>query len=161
MLEATTTAMMAHEKLLSKCQWHDFEPCRQLRYHEWKLEQFNVWELHSQASGIQFLGKESMLINPLNTPRVIIDLKSRPKPQLGFLVALNCNVFFGKELGGPLWVGLNTPIERGSEARFGGVHFSSPPHFGPLGIFFWLNLGHVAPNYSRKPLMRSSKAPPN
>ena len=58
---------------------------------------------------------------------------------------------------------LNTPIERGSEARFGGVHFSGPPRFGPLGIFFdffWLNLGFAAPNYSRKPPMRSSKAPP-
>ena len=25
----------------------------------------------------------------------------------------------------------------GSDARFGGVHFSGPPHFGPLGDFFW------------------------
>ena len=35
---------------------------------------------------------------------------------------------------------LNTPDERcmylsGSDAKFGGVHFSGPPHSGPLGIF--------------------------
>ena len=48
--------------------------------------------------------------------------------------------------------------------RFGGVHFSGPPHFGPLGTFFGfflLNLGSTAPNYPRRPPMRSSKAPPN
>ena len=33
------------------------------------------------------------------------------------------------------WVALNTPIERGSDARFGGVHFFGPPHFGSLEIF--------------------------
>ena len=36
----------------------------------------------------------------------------------------------------PAWVALKTPIERGSDARFGGVHFYGPPHFGPLGTFF-------------------------
>ena len=44
------------------------------------------------------------------------------------------------------------------------VHFSGPPRFGPLMTFFGfflLNLGSTAPNYSRRPLMRSSKAPPN
>ena len=30
---------------------------------------------------------------------------------------------------------LNTPIERGLDAMLGGVHFSGPPRFGPLGIF--------------------------
>jgi hypothetical protein len=59
---------------------------------------------------------------------------------------------------------LNTPIERGSDAPLSGVHFSGPPRFGPLGIFFGffflLNLGFAAPNYSRKPPMKSSKAPP-
>ena len=48
--------------------------------------------------------------------------------------------------------------------RFGGVHFSGPPHFGPLETFFGfflLNLGSTAPNYPRRPPMRSSKAPPN
>ena len=63
-----------------------------------------------------------------------------------------------------LRVALKTPIERGSDARFGGVHFSRPPHFGPLGTYFGvflLNLGFTAPSYSRKPSMRSSKAPLN
>ena len=51
----------------------------------------------------------------------------------------------------------------GSDARFGGVHFSGPPHFDPLGFFwvFLLYLGSTAPNYSRRPPTRSSKAPPN
>ena len=44
---------------------------------------------------------------------------------------------------------------------FGGVQFSGPPHFGPLMDFFLLNLGSTAPDYSRRPLTRSSKAPPN
>ena len=51
-----------------------------------------------------------------------------------------------------------------SDAKFGGVHFYGPPHFGPLGTFFGfflLNLGSTAPNYSKRPPMRSSKAPPN
>ena len=41
------------------------------------------------------------------------------------------------------WVALNTPIERGSDARFGGVHFFGPPHFGSLEIFmgFFANFG--------------------
>ena len=81
--------------------------------------------------------------------------KEIPKPQ-------------GKRLGGSIpgckiWVSLFPPIERDSDARLGGVHFYGPPRFGPLGIFFGfflLNLGHAAPNYSRKPPMRSSKAPP-
>ena len=76
-----------------------------------------------------------------------------------------CNQLDLQTLGSqPIRVGLNTPIERGSEAMFGGVHFFGPPRFGPLGIFFGfflLNLGPAAPNYSRKPPMRSSKAPPN
>ena len=38
--------------------------------------------------------------------------------------------------GNCTWVGLNTPIEHGSEAKFGGVHFSGPLCFGPLGTFF-------------------------
>ena len=65
------------------------------------------------------------------------------------------------KLGTIVWVALKTPIERGSDAWFGGVHFFGPPRFGPLG-FFWfslLNLGPTTPNYSRKPPMRSSKAP--
>ena len=68
-----------------------------------------------------------------------------------------------KEHCPPLGVGLNTPIERGSESKFGGVYFSGPPRFGPLGTFFifLLNLGTAAPNYLRKPPMRSSKATPN
>ena len=61
----------------------------------------------------------------------------------------------------PLGGGLSKYPHR---AWLGGVHFSGPPRFGPLGIFFlfffWLNLGSAAPNYSRKPTMRSSKAPP-
>ena len=71
-----------------------------------------------------------------------------------------CTGCFAPAIG----VGLNTPIKRGLEARFGGVHFSGPPHFGPLGIFFGfflLNLGLAVPNYSRKPPMRSRKAPLN
>jgi hypothetical protein len=55
-----------------------------------------------------------------------------------------------------------------TRSRFGcqlrWVHFSGPPRFGPMMIFFGfflLNLGSTAPNYSRRPLMRSSKAPPN
>src|ERR1700738_313107 len=70
-----------------------------------------------------------------------------------------------------LWVSLNTPDEHcASDAlvRFGcqvrWVHFSGPPHFGPLMTFFGfflLNLGSTAPNYPRRPLMRSNKAPPN
>jgi hypothetical protein len=67
------------------------------------------------------------------------------------------------EIGGFDRGSLNIPIERGLDARLGGVHFSGPPHFGPFGIFlvfFGLNLGSAAPNYSRKPPMRSSKAPP-
>ncbi len=62
------------------------------------------------------------------------------------------------------WVSLFLPIERGSDARLGGVQFCGPPRFGPLGTFFgffFLNLGHVAPNYPRKPPMRSSKGPSN
>ena len=31
---------------------------------------------------------------------------------------------------------LKTPIECGSDAKFGGVHFSGPPRLGPLGDFF-------------------------
>ena len=41
-------------------------------------------------------------------------------------------------------VALNTPIERGSDARLGGVHFFGPPRFGPFGTFlvvFSLNWG--------------------
>ena len=52
----------------------------------------------------------------------------------------------------------------GSDARFGWCHFSDPPHFGPLATFFGfflLNLDSTAPNYLRRPPMRSSKAPPN
>ena len=42
---------------------------------------------------------------------------------------------------------LNTPIERGSDARFGGVHFFGPPRFGPLGIFlvFFAKFGFWGP----------------
>ena len=43
-------------------------------------------------------------------------------------------------------------------------HFSGPLHFGPLATFFgffFANAGSTAPNYPRRPLMRSSKAPPN
>jgi hypothetical protein len=43
---------------------------------------------------------------------------------------------------------LNTPIERGSDARLGGVHFSGPPCFGPLGTsfgFFWAKFGLYDP----------------
>ena len=61
-------------------------------------------------------------------------------------------------------MGLNNPNERGSEAKFGGVHFSGPPRFGPLETFFGfflLNLGPAALSYSRKPSMKSSKAPLN
>ena len=56
-------------------------------------------------------------------------------------------------------VGLNTPIEHGSEARFDGVHFSGPPHFGSLGTFFgfFAEFGSYSP---KKTPMRSSKAPP-
>ena len=42
--------------------------------------------------------------------------------------------------------------------------FFWPFPFWPLGDFFWfflLNLGLAAPNYFRKPPVRSSKAPPN
>ena len=38
----------------------------------------------------------------------------------------------------------------GSDARFDGVHFSGPRHFGPLAIFlgfFLLYLGSTATNY--------------
>jgi hypothetical protein len=57
---------------------------------------------------------------------------------------------------------LNTLIERGSDARLGGVHFSGPPRFGPLEFFlvFFAKFGFCGPNYFRKPPMRSSKAPP-
>ena len=51
----------------------------------------------------------------------------------------------------------------GLDTRVGGVHFWPSP-FWPLGDFFWffwLNLGSTSPNYSRRPPMRSSKAPPN
>ena len=55
-----------------------------------------------------------------------------------------------------------------TRSRFGcqlrWVHFFWPSPFWPLDDFCWfflLNLGSTAPNYSRKPLMRSSKAPPN
>ena len=42
---------------------------------------------------------------------------------------------------------LNTPIERGSNARLGGVHFSGPPRFGPFGIFwsFFAKFGFSGP----------------
>ena len=52
----------------------------------------------------------------------------------------------------------------GLDAKVRWGSFSGPPHFGPLETFFGfflLNLGSTAPNYSRRPLMRSSKAPPN
>ena len=47
--------------------------------------------------------------------------------------------------------------------RFGGVIFLALPILAPWGFFwgFLLNLGFTAPNYLRRPPMRSSKAPPN
>ena len=62
---------------------------------------------------------------------------------------------------------LNTPDEHcivrfGCQVWWGSIF--GPPHFGSLGIFFGfflLNLGSMVPNYSRRPPMRSSKAPPN
>ena len=66
---------------------------------------------------------------------------------------------------------LNTPDEHcgsdalvrvGCQVRWGS--FSWPSPFWPLDDFFWfflLNLGSTDPNYSRRSLMRSSKAPPN
>jgi len=64
-------------------------------------------------------------------------------------------------------VALFFPYERNTEqvrmpASVGPFFWPSP--FWPLDDFFWfflLNLGSTAPNYSRRPLMRSSKAPPN
>jgi hypothetical protein len=64
-------------------------------------------------------------------------------------------------------VALFFPYERNTEqvrmpTPVGPFFWSSP--FWPLDDFFWfflLNLGSTAPNYSRRPLMRSSKAPPN
>ena len=76
--------------------------------------------------------------------------------------------FYGKEFSA---VSLNTPNERcasdaldmfGCQVRWGSFFWPSP--FWPLGDFFWfflLNLGSTVPNHSRRPLMRSSKAPPN
>ena len=46
-----------------------------------------------------------------------------------------CTRIGDRDRGGG-WVGLNTSIERGSEARFGGVHFPGPLCFGALGTFF-------------------------
>ena len=73
---------------------------------------------------------------------------------------------------GPRGGSLNTPDERcssdalvmfGCQVRWGS--FFRPSPFWPLDDFFWflflLILGSMAPNYSRRPLMRSSKAPPN
>ena len=63
------------------------------------------------------------------------------------------------------WGSLNTPNERcSSDAGSVGFIFLALPILVPWGlflIFFWLNLGFTAPNYPGRPLMRSSKAPPN
>ena len=52
----------------------------------------------------------------------------------------------------------------GSDARFGWCHFLTLPILAPWRLFwgfFLLNLDSTAPNYPRRPPMRSSKAPPN
>jgi hypothetical protein len=43
---------------------------------------------------------------------------------------------------------LNTPNERGSDARLGGGHFSGPPCFGPLENFlvFFAKFGVLQPH---------------
>ena len=59
---------------------------------------------------------------------------------------------------------LKTPDQSCTDRQVWWVHFSGPPHFGPFATFFGfflLNLGSTAPNYPRRPPMRSSKAPPN
>ena len=69
--------------------------------------------------------------------------------------------------GGTMGVSLFFPYECNTEqvrmpASVG--PFLWPFPFWPLDEFFWfflLNLGSTAPYYSRRPLMRSSKAPPN
>ena len=61
-------------------------------------------------------------------------------------------------------VALFFPYERKTkQVRMPGSVYG-PPHFGPLMTFFGfflLNLGSTAPDYSRRLLMRSSKAPSN
>ena len=51
--------------------------------------------------------------------------------------------FWAFTFGHAFGVALNIPIEHGSDARLGGVHFSGPPCFGPLGIFigFFIKFG--------------------
>ena len=58
---------------------------------------------------------------------------------------------------------LKTPDQSCTDRQVRWVHFSGPPHFGPFATFlvFLLNLGSTAPNYPRRPPMRSNKAPPN
>ena len=68
------------------------------------------------------------------------------------------------DYGGWGWVALFFPYEPNMEqvrmpALVGPFFWPSP--FWPLDGFFLLNLGSMAPNYSTRPLMRSSKAPPN
>ena len=84
------------------------------------------------------MGSPTPMVRPL-------DDSQRPSPYHGDSSWLVCEV------------ALKTPIERGSDARFDGVFFSGPPHFGPMWIFFgffWLNLGPMAPNHSRKAPMK-------
>ena len=78
--------------------------------------------------------------------------------------------FINNKFGAQTRVSLNTPDERCAsdalvrfkcQVRWGSFFWPSP--FWPVNDFFWffwLNLGSTSPNYSRRPFMRSSKAPP-